>query len=625
MSVQMLMLGIVLLPLAVSCLVYIIPRQGRIVSKSLGLLTSLAVFGMSIQLMRTLPPKTTLILDWNAAWGVAAWAGKPIMAVDSLAGLMLLAVGFFAVLVALYSIGFLKEDDVPSRRYYTYFLWVLTGTCGALLARNLVLFIGFWGFSGIPLCLLVAMGKDEAAGKAAKKSLIILGATDSLLVLGVAFLYMITHSWDMEAYALSTRFSDVFLVCLCFTAAALAKAGAFPFHSWVPDAASAGPVPVAAYLPASLDKLLGIYFLVRIFHEYFNVDPLLRLAFMLIGVATVLGAVLLALVQHDLRKLLGYHAVSQVGYMVLGVASGSIVGLVGGLFHMLNNTLYKTTLFLTGGAAERRSGTGELEKMGGMAGEMPGTFIAAIVSALAISGVPPLNGFFSKWLVYQGIIQFGSTKEAGGALWVLILVGAMFGSALTLASFVKVIYSVYLDRPAGALKGPKPNIAMTLPSLLMALLCVAFGLAAVQGPLRYLILPAVGSSEAEFAVTGSWMPLQAALFLVVGLIVGVVIYALSRIKVREDDAFLGGEYGPVVDAWRFTGVEFYKTISGEGVLRGWYASAAKGAHDLYNLGVGIATYFGRALRTFHSGLLPSYLAWCLLGLVVLLWLMVSLV
>ncbi|HHN46352.1 MAG TPA: hypothetical protein ENN09_02820 [Planctomycetes bacterium] len=618
MSVQMLMLGIIALPFAVGCLVFVVPRQGRLLVKALALLVSAAVLGMAGQLVRLLPPDSSLILDWHPSWGIAAWAGAPLLAVDALAGLMLVAAGFFAFLVAVYSVGFLKEEDVPSRRYYAYYLWVLAATCGALLSSNLILFIAFWGFAGIPLFLLVAMGKGEAAGKAAKKSLIILGATDSLLILGAAFLYMITRNWRMEAYGFSTLSADVFLICLCFTAAALAKAGAFPFHSWVPDAASSGPVPVAAYLPASLDKLLGVYFLVRIFHEFFEIDPLLRLAFMLIGVATVLGAVLLALAQHDMRKLLGFHAVSQVGYMVLGIASGSVIGLVGGLFHMLNNTLYKTILFLTGGAAEKHSGTGELEKMGGMSGVMPGTFFAALVGALAISGVPPLNGFFSKWLVYQGIIDFGGMKEAGGALWVLILVGAMFGSALTLASFVKVIFSVYLDRPAAAFNGPRPNLAMTVPSILLAVLCIVFGIAAVQIPIRYLVLPAVGVTEADFSPAGLWQPQYATLFLVVGLVLGAVIYGVSRIKIREDDAFLGGEYGPVANAWRFTGTEFYKTVSAEGVLKSWYKSAVKGSEDLYGASTGFALYLGQMLRFFHSGALPTYLAWCVLGAAALL-------
>lgn len=168
---------------------------------------------------------------------------------------------------------------------------------------------------------------------------------------------------------------------------------------------------------------------------------------MITGSITIVAAVMMALIQHDLKKLLGYHAVSQVGYMVLGIGTGNPLGIAGGLFHMVNNAIYKSCLFLSGGAVEKRTGTTNLEKLGGFAKIMPISFVTFLIASLAISGVPPLNGFASKWLIYQGIIE---TVRNGGYLWVLWLVAAMFGSALTLASFMKLTHAVFLGQPSKA-------------------------------------------------------------------------------------------------------------------------------------------------------------------------------
>ena len=136
------------------------------------------------------------------------------------------------------------------------------------------------------------------------------------------------------------------------------KAGAFPFHTWVPDYAKSAPASSSAYLPASLDKLLGIYFLARITTGMFILNEWLTLLLLSIGVISIITAVMMALVQHNYKRLLGFHAVSQVGYMILGFGLGSVIGVAAGLFHMINNALYKSGLFLSAGCVEYRTGKG---------------------------------------------------------------------------------------------------------------------------------------------------------------------------------------------------------------------------------------------------------------------------
>ena len=167
--------------------------------------------------------------------------------------------------------------------------------------------------------------------------------------------------------------------------ASLAKAGAFPVHTWLPEYTEAAPSSISAFLPASLDKLLGIYFLTRICTNIFVLRQWAILLLLLIGSITIIAAVMMALVQHNYKKLLGYHAVSQVGYMVTGIGLGTPLGIAGGLFHMINNALYKSGLFLAGGATEKQTNEEELDKLGGLAVYMPITFFSALIFALSIS------------------------------------------------------------------------------------------------------------------------------------------------------------------------------------------------------------------------------------------------
>ena len=154
----------------------------------------------------------------------------------------------------------------------------------------------------------------------------------------------------------------------------------------------------------------------------------------------------MALVQHNYKRLLGFHAVSQVGYMILGFGLGSAIGIAAGLFHMINNALYKSGLFLSAGCVEYRTGKEDIDDLGGLSKVMPVTFIASLVFAMSISGIPPFNGFASKWMIYQGIIDFGSGSGLPNKLWVIWLGSAVLGSALTLASFIKFIGGIFLGR-----------------------------------------------------------------------------------------------------------------------------------------------------------------------------------
>ncbi|MFH1901103.1 MAG: proton-conducting transporter membrane subunit, partial [Candidatus Omnitrophota bacterium] len=305
---------------------------------------------------------------------------EQLFKIDSLSLFVGIFIGIFSLLTIVYSVGFMKRVK-GLIRYYLYIVLTLLASLGAVFSNNLILFMVFWGFLGLLLYLLISFGKNERTPATAKKAFIIIGGTDALMLLGLAFIWKISQTFQIDQMSISLNTHLAVLAYLCLAAGAFAKAGAMPFHTWVPDTAEDAPTPVTAFLPASLDKLLGIYFLVRISLDMFRMNTAMNTVLMAVGSFTIVAAVMMALIQHDLKRLLGYHAVSQVGYMVLGIGTGNPIGIAGGLFHMLNHAIYKSCLFFSCGSVEKKAGTTDLGKLGGLAKAMPITFVTFLIAS----------------------------------------------------------------------------------------------------------------------------------------------------------------------------------------------------------------------------------------------------
>jgi formate hydrogenlyase subunit 3/multisubunit Na+/H+ antiporter MnhD subunit len=521
------------------------------------------------------------------------------------------------------------EGRLRRREYFAYLLWTIGLACGAVLANDLILLLVFWGLLGLTLYVMVGMGDVESSA-AAKKTFIIIGGSDCLMILGVGIVWLLAHTTQISTVKLplGTKLANAGFLCLVI--AAFAKAGAMPFHTWVPDCGEHALIPVSAFLPASLDKLLGIYLLARVCGGMFQMTPTMNTLLMFLGAITIICAVMMAMIQHDLKRLLAYHAVSQVGYMVLGIGSGTVVGIAGALFHMLNNAIYKSALFLSAGAVEKQTGTTDLDKLGGLGKVMPLTLASCFVSAMAISGIPPLNGFVSKWMVYQGIIESG---KSGGSLWILWLVFAMVGSALTLASFVKVLHAVFFRKASPDVAKKDINevpFPMWFPMVILAGLCVLFGILASRLPLAYFIHPSVKQITGQtLSFSGLWLGGTATLMMIIAFIIGIIFYIITSVRnVRLCPTYIGGEImdevyisGVPHDQTRdveVTGVDFYRTIQEIPIFGFIYMLAEKKFFDIYEIGRKIAFGVGAVFSFMHSGNLQTYLAWCLLGFVIIL-------
>jgi len=539
-----------------------------------------------------------------------------IIQLDTFGIFTVLLINLFSLLIALYSIGFLPQN-FDRKKYYFYFVLTVLAANLTAVADNLIFFLVVWGFLGFTFYGMI--NTQPEGNSAAKKTFIILGASDALLILGV--LLLPANTTIVTGHPIVMDRTLLYISFWCLAVAALAKAGAFPVHTWVPEVAEHGPLPVAAFMPAALDKILGIYLLVRLTQNIFVVDSITRLFLLLFGAITIIAAVMMALIQHNFKKLLGYHAVSQVGYMILGIASGSVIGLVGGVMHMLNNAIYKTSLFLTAGNVEKNCQTTELNELGGLAKKMPLTFISFLLSALAISGMPPLNGFVSKWLIYQGLLTgFRNGSALVQFILALFILAAMFGSALTLASFMKLAQAAFFG-PGQWPKDKKfsKNFFREFPPLILAILCVAIGLGYQQ-----LLIGIFQPIFPSFNLSSLWQPAIAWLLILFGLLLGIIFYAgykkePGKIGGRRSPVFVGGEIPD--ESERVTGQDFYLTVKELPLIRSFYQLAEKKLFDIYEIKVALTLTLGKILSWLHSGLLHTYVAWCILGTILLLFLL----
>ena len=401
-----------------------------------------------------------------------------------------------AFLLARHSVAYFRGN--PRGGLFLLFFFLSVGFVnGALLSDNLPVMLVFWEGLLVSMGVLLLLGNLNQP-RAAIKMLWIGGVADLLLMLGVIITIRVSGQTNISSFARLPVSGFGAAGCALMLLGAMGKAGAMPFHSWIPLAAEDASSPFLALFPGSMEKILGIGLSIRIVTQIYDVQPGsgMSLFVMITGAVTLLFGVSMALIQKDMKKLLSYHAISQVGYMLLGIGSGLAVGIVGGLFHMMNNALYKSGLYLTAGAIEKRTGTTDLHQVGGLGRLMPLTTACFVVFGLAISGFPGFNGFFSKELIFDAAL------ESNVAFYVVALVGAV----MTAVSFLKLGGAAFFGKltlPHGVKHVQEAPLGMTLPAVLLALACVLTG---VFNRLAHALLlqPALGLKESFAGWPENW-------------------------------------------------------------------------------------------------------------------------
>jgi formate hydrogenlyase subunit 3/multisubunit Na+/H+ antiporter MnhD subunit len=609
------LLWTILLPTLSAVALILIPKTVKYAREALALVSAAVSLTLGFALFAVKD------LVWTANWlgsGI-----KMELRLYQFSAFILLGLAGFLFLITFYSV--VKMKDHPRvREYYAYVFLSAALAFGAVLADNFVPLVFFWEGLLVTLYALISLG-GKGAHRTATKAFIISGFCDFAMILGIGIVWSLSGTMTISQIGLRPE-GPAALAFILMMIGAIGKAGAMPFHTWIPDAAVDAPVTFMAFMPAAFEKLLGIYLLARICLDIFKLEPGsgLSVLMMVIGAGTIVLAVMMALIQKDLKRLLSYHAVSQVGYMILGIGTAVPIGIAGGLFHMINHAMYKSGLFLSAGSVEHRAGTTELRKLGGLAKEMPVTAIGFTVCALAISGVWPLNGFVSKEMIFHGAVESGS---------IIFAVAAWVGAIFTFASFLKAGHSVFFGRRSeerSPVRVKESPATMLIPILILALLCIAFGVFN-KLPLTQFIQPVV-QAHAEAGERLDFTAHALALFNpIAGISMACLLLAFGLhaygFKRGGSKAYLASEF--------IHHAPFFKQM---------YAGAEKKFFDLYEQGVkflrglswvlfkGIdrpidaffekgVTAAGSAftviLRKAHNGHYANYLAWGLGGLIVL--------
>ncbi len=532
---------------------------------------------------------TILLLFVASWWSLGIEFQNSLLLADHLSRTILLWSSIFSWVIILYAKGYF-DDQLQAAKFYGYAFVTLGTVYFTILSDHAILLAIGWGLIGVWLYFMILMSGTKNAADAAKKTLIMVGGSDILMILGLVVFYNLTQSWNFSNASLSLyTFTPVLSFSLIFVGA-FAKAGVFPFHSWLPDACQHSFVPVTSFLPLSLDKLLGIYFMIRLVNSVFVLNASAVFIIMSLGCICIIAGVMMALVQHDLRKLLGYHAISQVGYMVLGLGTGTAIGLLGAAYHMINHTVYKTLLFISGGMVEKYCNTVDLDRLGRLMKVLPITFTAMMIGSLAISGVFPLNGYFSKHAILYGIQYTGADYNI--LFWPLFWILASIGGLLTLSSFVKVIYALFIEQSCQAWERIKEkNYWMLSAMIILSITCIGLSF---YGWAYRAFLSDIIQKEIKWYFSVS----EGLIYIVFYFIIAFILLTLIKRHTRSCQVI---------------GINLYEKVRNAKGLKVAYDAAEKKYADIYDIGKRTAEGLSFAVRSFHTGILSTYVFWFIIG------------
>jgi NADH-quinone oxidoreductase subunit L len=391
--------------------------------------------------------------------------------VDPLSVFMMLVVAGVGALIVGYSIGYM-DGDAEERRYFAYMALFVFSMLLLVQGGNLLLLLAGWGMVGLSSYLLIGFWHERPSAIAAAKKAFVMNAIGDA-TMALAFFLLIQKANSLEFGILGGEYSSTVanLVALGLLGGAVAKSAQIPLHTWLPDAME-GPTPVSALIHAATMVTAGVYLIVRT-HPIFEQAPHVADLAAGLGAATLLVAGVIALVQVDIKRVIAYSTMSQIGYMFLGVGLGSYAN---GMFHLMTHAFFKALLFMAAGivihalAAEQ-----DIRKMGGLRTVMPRTYWAFLIGSLALVGIFPFAGFFSKDSILAAAMDHGTY---GYILWVAGLAGTFLTGLYTFRLFFVVFWgepSAYVREHFHALRRDVVGVSMASTVGVLAVLSVIGG------------------------------------------------------------------------------------------------------------------------------------------------------
>lgn len=488
----------VIVPLASA---FLIPIIGKVVPYFQKTLTSLVLIFLSGLVLYYLFSGC----DETIVYKIGGWEaveGVPIgiyLVLDGLSAILLLIINLIGFLAGFYAIAYMKRYTAENN-FYALLCLMIAGMNGVVLTGDLFNLYVFLEIAVIASYALVAFGIEKNELEASFKYQVLGGVASMLILFGIGMIYWQSKTLNIADVASliqksgnnpAIQFTQILLI-----AGFGLKGAMIPFHAWLPDAHSSAPSPISAMLSGVLIKAIGIYAILRLFFNMFMLEYHLALVITIIGTLSMVVGVLLAIGQWDLKRLLAYHSISQMGYVIIGVGMGMLIlinggnesvaalAIAGGLFHLINHAVFKGLLFLNAGAIEYFIGTRNLKKMGGLAKKMPLTSSTSLSASMAISGIPPFNGFFSKLLIIIAAIQ--------GQFYLLAAL-AVFVSIITLGSFLKFQRYAFFNKTDYSGKEIIGKIPFTMgfSMTVMAILCLVMSLLIIPSIREVVLTPAV--------------------------------------------------------------------------------------------------------------------------------------
>jgi len=421
------------------------------------------------------------------------------MVMDGFTTLILCIINLIGFLSAIYSISYISRYT-SENYFYSLFCLMIAGMNGVVLSGDLFNIFVFLEISAISSYALVAFGVEKNELEASFKYQVLGGLASFLILFGIGFIYWKTKTLNIadikEVFNTGYDKSYYLFVQILILSGFGLKAAIIPFHAWLPDAHSSAPSPISAMLSGVLIKAVGIYVIIRLFFNMFDVSEGIAVLITALGALSMAIGVFLAIGQWDIKRLLAYHSISQMGYVVLSVGIGmilisrgikqevAVLAIGGGLFHLINHAAFKSLLFLNAGAIEYRTGTRNLKEMGGLARYMPATSSTSFIASMSISGIPPFNGFFSKLIIIIAAVMAG---------FYLLAALAVIVSIITLASFLKFQrYAFYNKSVEGKETYPKEvPFPMVFSMVILSIFCVLLSLLAFPQIRDAVLTPAI--------------------------------------------------------------------------------------------------------------------------------------
>ncbi|USS41334.1 cation:proton antiporter [Thermococcus aggregans] len=412
--------------------------------------------------------------------------------VDLFGALLALTIAFVGFLAVVYSLGYMKHDT-GLEKYYTLILILELGMLGIVITGDIFNFYVFLEIMSIASYALVAFRNDTWEGiEAGVKYMFVGSLASSFILLGIALLYGQYGTLTMSYLAIKIAENPTVVAKVAlafFIGGLLFKSGAVPVHMWLADAHPAAPSSISAMLSGLVIKAGGVYAVARIIFSIFNpgLHAYLRAfnapavdmnvvgwVIVFFACLTLLVGNAMAVVQTDMKRLFAFSSVGQIGYILLGIGIGILaygtkageLALAGAIYHIVNHALIKALLFLVAGAVIHQVGTKNLNELSGLAKRMPLTTFSFIIGAAAIIGLPPLNGFASKWIIYESSAMYNPILAA------IAVVGTVF----SLAAYTRVLFT-FLGRESDRIKEAKePEKSMIIPMLILVVVIIVMGL-----------------------------------------------------------------------------------------------------------------------------------------------------